>query len=60
MARLYSVLHVFEITEEITPEAYAAFKDDEVWRKASLSSRHDREEILEKADDSQKDLSYFS
>ena len=41
-------------------EAYASFRDDEVWRKASLSSRHDREEILEKADDSQKDLSSFS
>ena len=43
-----------------TPEAYSAFEDDEVWRKASLSSRHDREEILEKADDSQRDLSSFS
>ena len=42
------------------PEAYSAFEDDKVWRKASLSSRHDREEILEKADDSQKDLNSFS
>jgi len=41
-------------------KAYAEFKDDEVWRKASLSSRHDREEILEKADDSQRELSSFS
>lgn len=41
-------------------EAYASFRDDEVWKKASLSSRHDREEILEKADDSQKNLSSFS
>jgi deoxyribodipyrimidine photo-lyase len=49
-----------EFFKRKAPEAYAAFKDDEVWRKASLSSRHDREEILEKADDSQKDLSYFS
>lgn len=40
-------------------EAYASFRDDEVWIKASLSSRHDREEILEKADDSQEDLSSF-
>ncbi len=40
-------------------EAYASFRDDEVWRKASLSSRHSREEILEKADESQKDLSSF-
>ncbi len=40
-------------------KAYASFKDDEIWRKASLSSRHDREDILEKADDSQKDLSSF-
>ncbi|MFO7793696.1 MAG: FAD-binding domain-containing protein [Candidatus Nanohaloarchaea archaeon] len=40
-------------------KAYASFRDDEVWRKASLSSRHDREEILEKADDSQKDLKDF-
>ena len=31
------------------PEAYAAFKDDEVWKKASLSDSHSREEILEKA-----------
>lgn len=41
-------------------EAYASFRDDEIWRKASLSSRHSRQEVLEKADDSQKDLSSFS
>ena len=41
------------------PEAYASFRDDEVWKKASLSSRHDRDEILEKADDSQEDLMDF-
>lgn len=41
------------------PEAYASFRDDEVWRKASLSSRHARESILKKADDSQKDLNSF-
>ena len=41
------------------PEAYAAFREDEVWRKASLSSRHSREEILEKADESQEDLNSF-
>lgn len=36
-------------------KAYAAFKDDELWRKASLSPRHDREKILEKASE-QKSL----
>ena len=41
------------------PEAYAAFEDDEVWRKASLSSRHDRQEILEKGGRPQSDLSDF-
>ncbi len=41
-------------------KAYASFRDDEVWRKASLSSKHDRNDILEKADDSQKDLNSFS
>jgi len=40
------------------PEAYGAFRDDEVWRKASLGDRHDREEILEKASD-QKSLDEF-
>lgn len=40
-------------------EAYASFRDDEVWRKASLSSKHARQEILEKADDSQKSLDSF-
>ena len=48
-----------EFFKRKAPEAYASFRDDEVWKKASLSSRHDREEILEKADDSQKDLSSF-
>lgn len=42
------------------PEAYAAFRDDEVWRKASLSNRHSREEILEKAGPAQKDIQEFS
>ena len=40
-------------------EAYGAFEDEEVWRKASLSSRHDREEILENAGISQTDLKDF-
>jgi len=35
--------------------AHAAFKDDELWRKASLSPRHDREKILEEASE-QKSL----
>jgi len=41
-------------------QAYASFRDDEVWQKASLSYKHKRDEILEKADDGQKDLSAFS
>jgi deoxyribodipyrimidine photo-lyase len=48
-----------EFFKSKAPEAYASFRDDEVWKKASLSSRHDREEILEKADDSQEDLMDF-
>lgn len=39
-------------------EAYAAFRDDEVWRKASLGPRHDREKIIEKAS-KQKSLSDY-
>jgi len=35
--------------------AHAAFKDDELWKKASLSPRHDRQKILEKASE-QKSL----
>ncbi len=46
--------------EKKAPEAYAAFEDDEVWEKASLSSRHDREEILDKAGRAQSDLERFS
>jgi|APHM01.1.fsa_nt_gi Deoxyribodipyrimidine photolyase len=42
------------------PQAYAEFEKDGVWRKASLSSRHDRKEILDKAADSQKSLSDFA
>ena len=34
--------------------AHAAFKDDEVWRKASLSPRHDREKILEEASEQKR------
>ncbi|MFB6214218.1 MAG: FAD-binding domain-containing protein [Candidatus Nanohaloarchaea archaeon] len=40
-------------------QAYSAFRDDEVWRKASLSSRHSRQQILEKANSVQKDLEQF-
>jgi deoxyribodipyrimidine photo-lyase len=40
-------------------EAYKAFEKDKVWKKASLSSKHDREEILEKADIPQSNLSEF-
>jgi deoxyribodipyrimidine photo-lyase len=36
-------------------KAHAAFKDDELWRKASLSQRHDRKKILEQASE-QKSL----
>jgi deoxyribodipyrimidine photo-lyase len=39
--------------------AYAAFKDDKVWKKASLSFKHSRDDILEKGDESQKDLKSF-
>ena len=46
--------------EKKAPEAYAAFEDDEVWRKASLSSRHSREKILEKSGKPQSDLNDFS
>jgi len=42
------------------PEAYAAFEDDKLWKKASLSSRHDREDILEKAGAPQSDLERFT
>lgn len=49
-----------EFFKSKTTKAYASFRDDEVWRKASLSSKHDRNDILEKADDSQKDLNSFS
>ncbi len=45
--------------EKNAPEAYAAFRNDEVWRKASLSSRHKRKEILEKAGRPQSDLKQF-
>ena len=38
--------------------AHAAFKDDEVWRKASLGPRHDREKILEDASN-QKSLTDY-
>lgn len=41
------------------PEAYRAFENDEVWRKASLSSRHSRNKILSKAGESQKSLGDF-
>jgi deoxyribodipyrimidine photo-lyase len=40
------------------PEAYAAFENDQVWKKASLSDRHSREEILKKAG-KQSDLTEF-
>ncbi len=48
-----------EFFKKKAPEAYAAFKDDEVWRKASLGSRHNRDEILEKAGKPQSDLKQF-
>ena len=42
------------------PEAYEAFKDDEVWRRASLSDRHSREHIVEKAGGMQPALTEFT
>ncbi len=48
-----------EFFKRKAPEAYKAFEDDEVWRKASLSSRHDREEILDRAGPEQRDLADF-
>lgn len=42
------------------PEAYSAFEDDQVWKNASLSSRHDRDEILDKAGEAQSDLEKFT
>ncbi|MEF8880463.1 MAG: FAD-binding domain-containing protein [Candidatus Nanohaloarchaea archaeon] len=39
-------------------EAYAAFKDDEVWKKASLGPKHDRKTIIDKAS-KQKSLSEY-
>jgi deoxyribodipyrimidine photo-lyase len=48
-----------EFFKKKAPEAYAAFERDEVWEKASLSSRHDRDEILEKTDKPQSDLRRF-
>ena len=45
--------------ERKAPEAYAAFKDDEIWSKASLGSSHDRDKILERAGSAQSDLSGF-
>ncbi len=48
-----------EFFKRKAPEAYKAFEDDEVWRKASLSSRHDRNEILDRAGPEQRDLADF-
>ena len=42
------------------PEAYEAFNDDTVWEKASLSSRHSRDDIREKAKEKQPTLKEFS
>jgi deoxyribodipyrimidine photo-lyase len=42
------------------PEAYEAFKDDEVWRRASLSDRHSREHIVGKAGGMQPALTEFT
>ena len=48
-----------EFFKRKAPEAYSAFEDDKVWEKACLSSRHDRDEILEKSGRPQSDLSRF-
>ncbi|PSH01207.1 MAG: deoxyribodipyrimidine photolyase [Nanohaloarchaea archaeon QH_8_44_6] len=42
------------------PEAYSAFEDDKIWEKACLSSKHDRDEILEKAGVPQSGLEKFT
>jgi len=49
-----------EFFKKKAPEAYSAFKNDEVWKQASLSSRHSRKEILEKAGKKQSDLNNFT
>lgn len=46
-------------SKEKPSEAYASFRNDEVWRKASLSSKHSGKEILEKAGRRQSDLTDF-
>lgn len=38
--------------------AHAAFKDDQLWKKASLSPRHDRKKIIEQANE-QKSLNDY-
>jgi deoxyribodipyrimidine photo-lyase len=40
-------------------EAYSAFEDDKVWKKASLSSKHSRKEIISKGKNRQKGLEDF-
>jgi len=49
-----------EFFKKKAPEAYAAFEDDKVWKKASLSSRHKRKQILNKAGEPQSDLEKFT
>lgn len=48
-----------EFFRKKAPEAYAEFEKDEIWRKASLSSRHDRDEILDRSGYRQEDLESF-
>lgn len=48
-----------EFFKRKAPEAYASFRNDEVWRKASLSSKHSGKEILEKAGRRQSHLTDF-
>ncbi len=48
-----------EYFKKKAPEAYSSFEDDEVWKKASLSSRHSRKKILDRAGPQQRDLADF-
>ena len=41
------------------PEAYKAFENDEVWKKASLSKRHTRKDIIERGGERQSGITDF-
>ena len=48
-----------EFFKRKSSEAYSAFKQESVWKKASLSSKHSRQEIIEKGKTRQKGLREF-